>query len=205
MDQRSRLARPRMIIRWLTSPARLAWRWFAHQPRALQIGLVAVLLAAFATGCYFGWSYLKKRSTDKEVGAAWREHAYAVGKADVEEIRAALDRVLRIKPDDPTAKRHLAMIDSGEADPDQWEMAVVLLHDHLRHDRLNEAAREAEKVLVKNPKYWHAHCVLAHHAAADQERPRPGRAAPQGVGRSRKIPPRGRTRAACSTRCASPT
>ena len=153
-----------MIIRWLSSPARLAWRWFAHQPRAIQIGLVAVLAAGLATGCYFSWSYLKKRSTDKEVGAAWREHAYAVGKADVEEIRTALERVLRIKPDDPTALRHLAMIDRGEADPEQWEMAVVLLHDHLRHDRLVEAAREAEKVLAKNPKYWHARCVLAHHA-----------------------------------------
>jgi tetratricopeptide (TPR) repeat protein len=143
---------------------RRTWRWFAHQPRALQIGLILVVLTGLAAGAYYGRSFVKKRLTDREVGAAWREHAHAVGKGDVDDIRAALERVLAITPDDPTAKRHLSMLDRGEADADESEIAFVLMQEHIRKDRLVEAAREGEKVLVKHPKNWHARCVVAHHA-----------------------------------------
>src|SRR5262245_47860431 len=164
IDGRSRLGWPRMIIRWITAPVRLAWRWFAHQPRALQVGLVLVLLAALATGGYYGRAFLQKRDNAREVGAAWEAYAYAAGRGALDGIREALDRVLVASPADPIATRYKAMLDAGAAEPDVEELAVILLHHHIRHDRLVEAAREGEKVLDKNPKYWQARCAVAHHA-----------------------------------------
>jgi len=152
------------LIRWLASPPRLAWRWFAHQPRALQVGLVLVVLAALATGGYYGRLFLKKRQAAEKVGAAWAEYAQAVRRADVEGIREALDHALVANPGDEIAIRYRAMLDAGAADPEVEELAVVLLHHHIRNDRLAEAAREGEKVLAKNPKNWQARCAVAHHA-----------------------------------------
>ena len=158
-----------MVLRWLTSPVRLAWRWLAHQPRAIQIGLVLVVLAAVGTGAYYGRTFVKKRLAARDVGAAWAEYGNAVRRADMDEIGAVLDRVLTVSPGDETATRYKAMLASGEADPEVQELAVILLHHHIRNDRLAEAAREGEKVLTKNPKNWQ--CALRGGAsrAAGQE------------------------------------
>ena len=75
-----------MVLRWLTSPVRLAWRWLAHQPRAIQIGLVLVVLAAIGTGAYYGRTFVKKRLAARDVGAAWAEYGNAVRRADMDEI-----------------------------------------------------------------------------------------------------------------------
>ncbi len=164
MNQRSRQAWPRVIVRWLMAPARVAGRWFAHQPRALQVGLAVVVLAGLATGGYYGELFLTKRLATRAVGAAWTEYAHAVRKGNIDEIREALDQVLAASPGDETARRYRSMLDAGSADPEVEELAVVLLHHHIRHDRLEEAAREGEKVLKKNPKNWQARCAVAHHA-----------------------------------------
>jgi tetratricopeptide (TPR) repeat protein len=140
------------------------WQWFAHQPRAVQIGLVVVVLAALGAGGYYGQSVLKKRARAKAVGAGWNEYNNAARKADLDGIRAALDRVLAADPNDPTATRYKAILDRGEADPDTPELAVVLLNQHVSKDQLPAAAREAEKVLAHNPKDWLARCAIAHHA-----------------------------------------
>ena len=84
----------------------------------------------------------------------------------------ALDRVLTVSPGDETATRYKAMLASGEADPEVQELAVILLHHHIRNDRLADAAREGEKVLTKNPKNWQARCAVAHHALQVKKDPR---------------------------------
>src|SRR5262245_15612283 len=151
-------------LRWLTAPFRRAWRWFAHQPRALQVGLVVVVLGGLAVGGYYGRSYLKKRATARDVASAWGEYANAMRKADLDGVRAALDHVEAVNPGDPAVARFKAILDRGEADADTPDLAQVLLRHHLGNNRLPEAAREAEKVLAKSPKDWTAHCALAAHA-----------------------------------------
>lgn len=142
---------------------RLGW-WFAHQPRAIQIGLAVVVLAALAAGTYYGQTYVQKRKTAREVAAAWGEYNTAARKSNLEGLQEALHRVLAANPADPTATRYKAMLDRGEADPDAHDLAVVLLHHHLKNQRLPEAAREAEKVLAHNPKDWQARCAVADYA-----------------------------------------
>ncbi len=151
-------------LRWLAAPFRRVGRWFSHQPRAVQIGLVAVVVAGLAAGVYYGNSYRQKRGTAREVAAAWGEYGNAANKFNLDGIRAALDHVLAIDPNEPTATRYKAMLDSGEADPEVPELAIVLLRQHITNGRRVEAAREAEKVLAKNPKDWAARCAVAHYA-----------------------------------------
>jgi Flp pilus assembly protein TadD len=151
-------------LRWLLAPFRRVGRWFAHQPRTLQIWLAVVLVAGLATAGIFGRLYLAERATSREVTAAWHDFDDAARKTDLDEMRTALGSVLAASPNDSTATRYRDILDRGEADPDTPELARVLLAHFIRTDQLPEAAREAEKVLAKYPKHWQAHCSLAHFA-----------------------------------------
>lgn len=149
---------------WVVAPFRRIGRWFRHQPRGLQIGLVAVVVAGIGVGIYFGQSYLSQRDRAHAVAAAWGEYGNAVRKIDYPAIQTALDRVLTVSPGDPAATRYQAILASGSADPDTPELASVLLYEHIRNNRLKEASREGEKVLARNPKDWQSRCAIAHHA-----------------------------------------
>src|SRR5262249_14872238 len=128
-----------------------------------QAALV-VLALGLAAGAVFARWHFTKQAADREVAAGWRDYEEGARKADLDAMRAALDRVSAAKPSDPNAARYRTILDRGEADADTPDLAAVLLADHLRHDRLPEAAREAEKVLAKYPKHWLAVCATAHHA-----------------------------------------
>jgi predicted Zn-dependent protease len=127
------------------------------------VGLVA--------GVVYGWIHLQRRESMRATAAAQRDFNEAARKYDTEGMRAALDAWAAAAPRDPTPPRYRAMLDSGEAEADSPEMAVVFLALHVAADRLPEAAREAEKVLKRFPKHWQARCVLAHHALQVQRDP----------------------------------
>jgi hypothetical protein len=166
-------ARPNRV-RFLTVPFVRLYSWYVHQPRLIRIGLAAVSLAGILALGVYAQSHRKKRAAAEAVAAAWREVEEAVRQADRAAARQALDRVLAANPEDPTAARFRDMLDQGAADPDTPELVALLLTDHLRADRLPEAAREAGKLLSRFPKHWQARCCLAH-AALQLDR-NPGRA-----------------------------
>jgi hypothetical protein len=158
-------AAPRRAV-WaaLAAPFRRAGRWFYYAPRALQVALVALLVAGSASSAYYAKYHLKKRAVARAVAAAWQDGEDAARKADLDGLRAALDRVLAADPCHAPAAARRAALDAGSADPDDVELAAALMNDHLRHDRLGEAAREAAKVHARAPRRWRPLCVLAHHA-----------------------------------------
>ena len=156
--------RSRRPAAWIVAPFRRASRWFSHAPRAIQLGMVVVLAGGLAAGTYYGKSYARARATEREVSAAWHAFDEAARTADVLAMNAALDRVLAASPGDPSAAARRAALANGWADADDVELAIVLVHHHVRQDRLAEAAREAQKVLARYPRHWRALCVLAHHA-----------------------------------------
>lgn len=151
-------------LRWLGVPFRRVWQWFAHQPRAIQIGLSLVMVGSLVAGSVYTWYHLKKRERIAAGAAADREYYDALRRQDTEAMRAALDRLLAVRPGDPGAIRKKEILDRGEADPDTPDLAVLFLHQYIQAERRVEAAREAEKVLAHNPKHWTARCAVAHHA-----------------------------------------
>ncbi len=157
---------PRRFAAWrfVFAPFRRLYRWYSHQPRALRLGLAITLLAAAISGGVYARYHLKKRADVQAVASAWRDFDTAARQADIPAMHTALDRVAAANPSDPLPARYRAMLDSGTAADDAPEMAVVLLADHVRNDRLAEAAREAKKVLTKYPKDWQSLCCQAHYA-----------------------------------------
>ena len=164
---RGRFAR----LRPLAVPFVRAGRWFYHAPRLVQVGAVVVLLGGIAVGGYFGRGYLKDRTADRDVAAGWAAFEDAARKTDPAAMTAALDRVLAARPGDPTATRRRAALAAGAADPDDAELAAVLVNHHTSANRLADAAREARKVHARYPKDWRSLCVLAHHALQNDRRP----------------------------------
>ena len=75
---------------------------------------------------------------------------------------AAIDKILARTPDDTTLIRKREGLIKLEADPEDVEIAYVLMNYHLTQDHIDRAAREAKKVLAKYPKDWLAICVIAH-------------------------------------------
>lgn len=154
----------RLVPRLLARPFVVLARWYRSQPRVVRVGLAVVLVVGTAAvGVYVRW-YVQKRAGAAALAAAWREVEEAVNRSDRSAARAALERVLAAAPGDPTATRYRDLLDRGSADPDTPELALLLMADHLRADRLADAAREAEKVLARYPQHWHARCCLAHAA-----------------------------------------
>ncbi len=165
---------PNPVARWLrrlAAPFRRVGRWFAHQPRTVRIGLIVVVLAGLAAGAFFVWSHLKRGAAAHELATAWGEFQQATKKTDFDAAQAALDHVLAVRHDDPTAVRYKAILDRGEADFDTPDLALILLAHYTHTGRLPEATREAEKVLAKFPKHWMARCVVAEHALAIRKDP----------------------------------
>src|SRR5581483_5892924 len=155
---------PRRVWAALAAPFRRAGRWVYYAPRVVQLGLAVLLVAAPAAGAYYARSYRKERAAARAVAAAWEDGEAAARAADLPALRAALNRVLAARPGDPAAAARLAALDAGSADPADADLAAALMADHLRHDRLAEAAREAAKVHAREPRRWRPPCVLAHHA-----------------------------------------
>lgn len=146
-------------------PFRRLGRWYAYQPRVIQVGLVVVMAVGLVAGSLYTFRYLRKRNTAAEVSAGWQDYRLAAERGDTEAIRAALDRVLAARPDDDRATRYKVILDRGQADPDTPELALVFLNQYIQSpDRLSDATREAEVVLAVNPKHWLSRCVVAHHA-----------------------------------------
>lgn len=158
-------------LRPLAAPVRWLARRFYHAPRVVQIGLVLVVLGGLAGGAYYGRNHLKKRAEQRAVSAGWVAFEDAARKGDLGAMKAGLDRVLAARPGDPTAARRRAALDAQAADPDDAELATVLVNHHTAGNRLPEAAREARKVVAKYPKDWRSLCVLAHHALQVERNP----------------------------------
>ena len=146
------------------SAFRRAGRWFYYLPRAVQLGLAVVVVLGLLAGGYYVRTFEKDRQRQQEVAAGWRDFDTAGRRSDLAAMDAALDRVLAARPGDPIATRRKAALRAVAADADDADLAFILLNEHVRADRLPEAAREAEKVLARFPKDWLARCVLAHHA-----------------------------------------
>ena len=150
--------------RWLAAPFVWARIRLYYAPRPVQAALLLVLAGGLATAAYSGDAYRQRREAEREVAAGWRAFEDAAERADLEAMTAALDRVLAVRPGDPTAGRRKAALAALCADESDPELAAVLLGHHAQNGRLPEAAREARKVLTKFPKDWRAICVLAHNA-----------------------------------------
>ncbi|MFL5342074.1 MAG: tetratricopeptide repeat protein, partial [Gemmataceae bacterium] len=96
-------------------------------------------------------------------GALWQQFAVAVKQLDRERAETSLQQLVDLTGDERAA-RYLAAVRAGEADASDPALAGLLMNDHLRHGRRDEATREAEKRLSAVPHDWQARCLVADRA-----------------------------------------
>jgi tetratricopeptide (TPR) repeat protein len=121
-------------------------------------------LVSLAVAGYYFRVYSQSRELEQATATAWRSFDDATAHADDAGMRAALQRLIELRPDDPVALGRQESLRLGSADSHDVELAKALVSLHLDHDRLPEAAREARKVLAREPRHWRSLCVLSHHA-----------------------------------------
>jgi predicted Zn-dependent protease len=171
----------RRVVRGIGTAARVAaravtllpvtfYRQFRAAPIAVRVPLAAAILAALGGGGYYLAELRGERVRQSQIVMAWQEfESKAAGGAETDELIAVIDRVIALNPDDPVAARRRAELEAESADPDDPAMAAMLLRRHYVHNRIDSAAREAEKRLAARPNDWLAHCALAARGLARRD------------------------------------
>src|SRR5438445_59279 len=85
-------------------------------------------------------------------------------RPDIAEVRAALDTLAKLAPDDPAAARWREALDGGRLDPADPALVRLMMNESLRSNRLADAAAAAAQRVAQLPHDWQSRCVLAHDA-----------------------------------------
>lgn len=154
--------------RWLSTPVRYLWREFYYAPRLLQWAIILILFAGGIIGAVSGYRFYARRSVAMASASAWTAYQAALLKGDLDAMKAALDRAVIANPNDTLAARKRQNLEMEEADPDDTELAIILMNHHMKGNRLHEMYREASKVRLRFPKDWRAICAQAHYDLLSQ-------------------------------------
>ena len=138
---------------------------FRRSPLVLRILLVVVALGVFGVGGTYAYQRRAKGQEQRQILDGWREfeNEVLVGGGDPEELLPILDKILAVNPSDPTAQKRKAALERRTADPDDQPMVVLLLRQHLRNRRHEEAAVEAAKRLADSPNDHWSHLAIAQY------------------------------------------
>lgn len=152
------------------SPVRHTALWLRGAPRWLQAAVALVLVATAGAGGYYVFHKRAESHTQRAVADAWRHFDDTARAGDEPGMKAALDEVLAAAPDDALALRRKRTLETFDADPADEAMVLLSLRLNLRANKLEAAAREADKRLAKEPKDWLARCVKAAYALSRGDR-----------------------------------
>lgn len=150
-------------MRWLSTPFRIVGRQYYYAPRPLRWFIIIVLVAGGIVGGASMYYFYGRHIMAVESSAGWLDYSAARDKGDMDGMKAGLDRAIRANPNDTLAARKRHDLEIEEADPDDTELAIVLVNHHMRANRLHEMYREASKVRLHFPKDWRSICIQAHY------------------------------------------
>lgn len=150
----------------------MLWRMYRGWPKALRysfaaLGIVSALGASAAAARLF-----IKRNQEQQILNEWVgiENEFRT-TGDMQKIKEGLDRILAIRPDDVHAKAKRAAIESGQAEPSDAAMWMLIIRDHGRNQRVAELEREAKRRLTAEPRDYYANYLLAKIALSRNDLP----------------------------------
>jgi tetratricopeptide (TPR) repeat protein len=139
--------------------------------RRLTILITGVMVLAVVSTVAVGYIgrelHFRKAQAAAEKWAVLQSHA---AKQDMPGVRAELDAITALTPNDANIVRWRTALDDGKADPADLGMVRFVMNEHLRAGRLDAAALEAAVRVAALPKDWQARCVLAHAALTHGDR-----------------------------------
>jgi tetratricopeptide (TPR) repeat protein len=130
----------------------------------LVVTVVVTLLAGGVAAGAALYAREKRLRRTQRAAEAWARLAAFANRQDVPAVRAELGRIAELTPDSAGLARWRTALETGRADPADQVMVRLVMNEHLRVNRLDEAAREAAVRVAALPRDWQARCVLAHHA-----------------------------------------
>lgn len=165
----------RDLFHGLTRVGGVARTWWARWPGPVRGGVVLLLLAGVGLGTYevVHRRVLAHQQADRQEG--WRRFDAALARGDEPAMQEALAYLATLDPPDSLVAARQTALATGQATTDDPVLAIVTLRQHLRADRLPEAAREADIVLLAFPDDWLAQCVKAAEALRQGDRAGAGR------------------------------
>jgi len=147
----------------LLAPFRYVWDRFYHASPFFQILMVAIFAGGGLVAGISAYYFYNRQKIGIEWSSGWRDYIEAKDRSDVDGMKAGLDRALAVRPSDAVAARKRNDLEIEEADPEDAEIAIVLMNHHMKANRLHEMAREAGKVRRRFPNDWRSICIQAHY------------------------------------------
>ena len=136
-------------------------RWARRLPRLIQIAFALLLVGGVGLGGYYLFHKRTADRTEAAVQTGWARFETAARVGDEAAMRAALADVLVAEPGNEFAIARRRALDTGDGDATDPPILVLTLRLGLRSNRLADANREADKLLVHLPQDWLAHCAKA--------------------------------------------
>src|SRR5947199_10655714 len=99
------------------------------------------------------------------LNALWRQLDQHIMVNDVPAVEEDLLALNTHSPDDERVQQRLDSVRTGKAPINDAKLARLLMRWHLQHSRLEEAAREAVKLITHEPHDWEARCIAADYAS----------------------------------------
>ncbi|MFO0810534.1 MAG: tetratricopeptide repeat protein [Gemmataceae bacterium] len=141
-------------------------RW---RPWLFGVGIAVLICAVSAIGLLAVRRDREARRL-QQAAIVWVRINEALSRRDSDAVAAQLSVLDAVSPTDTRAARLRQTLASGEADAMDQPAVRLLLNDHVRHNRLDAAAREASKRIQVEPHDWQARCVLAQVALRQGDR-----------------------------------
>lgn len=154
--------RLRDAFRALLSLPGLAYRTFRNWPKQLRYLLLGLASVALVFGLYSGVRFYLRKSEENAIRREWNtiENEFKTTN-DTEKIIAGLGRILEIRPEETRARTLKSALETGVAhDPSDNQVMLLVMREHLRHQRLPELRREAQRRLSYEPRDYYAHFLM---------------------------------------------
>jgi tetratricopeptide (TPR) repeat protein len=139
------------------------WIWYFLRTRTwLQLTGVAmfVVLCLTGTGGTAFYIYREKKRNDR-IGMLRRQYEIDLLEANPKHLETTLQTMAKEMPEDRDVPRRLEMLHAREAPASEPNLVRFFMRNHLTNGRIDDAVREANKLLESFPDDWEVHCTMA--------------------------------------------
>jgi len=146
------------LARRLTSPLWGIYGFTRAAPWWMK-SLIGLSLLAVLVISVMGLQRWQRSRQNERMQEAWRKFDEGAKTGNREAMDAALETVLLLDPNDELARIRQEALRTGAASQNDQPMIYLTMKQNLRENKLDDAAREADKWLNFRPKDWMAHCI----------------------------------------------
>jgi tetratricopeptide (TPR) repeat protein len=161
--RRSPLKRAWDVVKTAPQWPKWGYQAFRGWSRPLQYLLIGLIAISAVGGGIAGYNWYERRSRNIAINQEWigiTNDLRVTG--DKEKILAGLSRILELDPSHYDAARFKQALETGKCHPADSEIVKVVIRDHLKENRIDDAERELKRRLEYEPRDYFAHTQLTN-------------------------------------------